>query len=86
MIKLNRRHKKVLSACLHGDPELAFLLTKLKGNSFQDLREFLQDFKGNVPVGFGCLCLTDPFNMENKSGAMKNGIEKNEKQNLKIRK
>jgi hypothetical protein len=86
MIKLNRRHKKVLSACLHGNSELALLPAKLEGHPFQDLREFLQDFKGNVPVGFGCLCLADPFNMENKSGAMKNGIEKNEKQNSKIRK
>jgi hypothetical protein len=86
MIKLNRRHKKVLSACLHGNPELALLLAKFGGNFIQYLWEFLQDFKGNVPVGFGCLCLADPFNMENKSGAMKNGIEKNEKQNSKIRK
>ena len=52
-------HERVLDWSLHGDPELALLLTKLEGNPFQDLREFLQDLQRNVPVGSCDLCLGD---------------------------
>jgi hypothetical protein len=53
-------HERVLDGGLHGDPELAFLLAKLKGNSFQDLWEFTQDLQGNVLVrSGGNPCLRD---------------------------
>jgi hypothetical protein len=44
-------HEGVLHGGLHGDPELALLLAKLEGNSFQDFWELPQDLQGNVPVG-----------------------------------
>ena len=44
-------HERVLHRCLHGNPELALLLAKLEGDSFQDLWELPQDFQGNLPVG-----------------------------------
>jgi hypothetical protein len=51
-------HKRVPYLGLQGNPKfkLALLLAKLEGNSFQDLRELLQDLQGNVPVGCLDLC------------------------------
>jgi len=44
-------HERVLYRGLHGNLELAFLLAKLEGDSFQDLWEFPQNLQRNVPVG-----------------------------------
>ena len=44
-------HEGVLYGGLHGDPELALLLAKLKGNPFQDFWELPQDLQRNMPVG-----------------------------------
>jgi len=37
-------HERVLYQRLHGDPEMALLLAKLEGNSFEDLWELPQIF------------------------------------------
>jgi hypothetical protein len=44
-------HERVLHLAFDGNPELALLLAKLKGNSFQYLRELVKDLQGNMSVG-----------------------------------
>jgi hypothetical protein len=43
--------QRVLYGGLHGNPELASLLAKLKGHPFQDLRKFLQDLSKDMLAG-----------------------------------
>jgi hypothetical protein len=52
-------HERVLYGGLHGYPELALLLAKLEGDSFQDLWELSRDLEENVLVGSRNLCFGD---------------------------
>ena len=50
-------HERVLHGGLHGNPELALLLAKLKGDHLQNLWEFPQDLQRKEQVRSGTICL-----------------------------